>query len=156
MTDQPKHKSATLLIAEFEGLSLKPYLCPAKVWTIGFGSTRDKDGKKVTRDTPPITDQDAWDLLFRDADKARQWVNGNKALVKVPLTSYQVAALTSFVYNVGPTNFRASTLLKRINQGNFDDVRNQLLRWVYGGGRKLAGLERRRIAEAYLWLGEPT
>lgn len=137
------------LVKQFEGLSLRPYLCPAQVWTIGYGATRDLAGEKVIRNTPPITQAEADQLIRRDLGWAAKWVG---RLVHVPLSPKQKSALISFVFNLGPTNFRSSTLRKRINSGDFDDVPNQLLRWVYGGGRKLAGLERRRIAEAYLWV----
>lgn len=141
------------IVKQFEGVSLTPYLCPAQVWTIGYGATKDLAGQKVTVHTPPITQAEADQLLQRDLGWAAKWVD---RLVHVPLSPKQKSALISFVFNLGPTNFRASTLRKRINQGDWDDVPNQLLRWVYAGGRKLAGLERRRIAEAYLWVeGDP-
>ena len=141
--------SAILLVKQFEGLSLRPYLCPAKIWTIGYGATRDAGGQKINPNTKSIHQAQANQLLERDLKQAADWVD---KLVSVPLCPKQKSALISFVFNLGPTNFRASTLRKRINDRDFEDVPNQLLRWVYGGGRKLAGLERRRIAEAYLWI----
>lgn len=140
---------AIILVKQFEGLSLVPYLCPAQIWTIGYGATKDLAGHKITARTAALTLADADNLLIRDLSTAMRWV---ERLIFVPLDAKQKSALISFVFNLGPTNFRSSTLRKRINEGDFDDVPNQLLRWVYGGGRKLVGLERRRIAEAYLWV----
>lgn len=139
------------LVKQFEGLSLVPYLCPAQIWTIGYGATKDLAGHKITSHTVALSLAEAEKLLVRDLSNAMKWV---EKLIYVPLGTKQKSALISFVFNLGPTNFRSSTLRKRINDGDFDDVPNQLLRWVYGGGRKLAGLERRRIAEAYLWVAD--
>lgn len=141
--------AALALIKQFEGLSLIPYLCPAQIWTIGYGATRDKDGRQVTAQSAAITESEATDLLRRDVAQAAAWVD---KLVRVPLSPRQAGALTSFIFNLGPTRFRASTLRKRLNERDFDAVPNQLLRWVYGGGRKLPGLVRRREAEAFLWV----
>ena len=73
-------------------------------------------------------------------------------LVVVPIHENQRAAMTSFAYNLGSGALKASTLLRRVNGGDWEDVPNQFLRWVYAGGRRVAGLERRRAAEATLWL----
>ena len=141
---------ATLdLVKRFEGLSLTCYLCPAMVWTIGYGAIRDLAGAKVSSHTAAITKSQANDLLQRDLTQAARQVD---IFVQIPLSDNQRGALISFVYNLGPTRFRSSTLRKRINTGDWDDVPDQMLRWVYGGGKKLAGLERRRKAEALLWL----
>ena len=74
--------------------------------------------------------------------------------VEVPLNQDQFDALVVWVYNLGPTNFKRSTLLKRLNEGNFDDVPNQIKRWDKAGGQQLAGLTKRREAEARHFEGE--
>lgn len=131
------------LIKRFESFSAKPYLCPAGVATIGYGST---DG--VTLNMKPITQSEGERLLTKDL----RWVDAaiNKH-VKVPLSQNQYDALASFVFNVGEAKFAKSTLLKLLNKGKYDEVPAQLRLWVHSKGKKLKGLERRRDAEAALW-----
>lgn len=131
------------LIKRFESFSAKPYLCPAGVATIGYGST---DG--VTLSMKPITQSEGERLLTKDL----RWVDAaiNKH-VKVPLSQNQHDALASFVFNVGEAKFAKSTLLKLLNKGQYDEVPAQLRRWVHAKGKKLKGLERRRDAEVALW-----
>lgn len=131
------------LIKRFESFSAKPYLCPAGVATVGFGST---DG--VTLNMKPITLSEGERLLTKDL----RWVDAaiNKH-VKVPLTQNQHDALASFVFNVGEAKFAKSRLLKLLNKGQYDEVPPQLRLWVHSKGKKLKGLERRRDAEVALW-----
>lgn len=74
--------------------------------------------------------------------------------VKVPLTDQQYSALTSLVYNIGPTNFAKSTLLQKLNSGDYDGAANEFSRWIYAGGQPATGLVRRRAAEQALFKGE--
>ena len=138
------------LIAEFEGFSSKPYLCPAKVPTIGFGSTCWADGRAVSLQDEPITRDEAFELLAATLVDFEQTVN--KA-VTVSLKQLQFDALVCLCYNIGGGNFKASTLVKLANQGaSVDEVAAQFLRWNRAGGKVLAGLTRRREAERALFL----
>ncbi len=130
------------LIKSFEGFEPKAYICPAGVLTIGYGTTSNVKKNQI------VTESQATDLLMKDCTKFEKVVN---ASVKVPLTQNQFDALVSFVYNVGPGNFQASTLLKVLNAGGYDQVAAQMLRWNKGGGKVLAGLTRRRKAEGVLF-----
>lgn len=140
---------AVRVVKPFEGLRIKPYLCAAGVPTIGYGATYYLNGKRVTLDDKPITNDEAEMLLRYHLAK---YELGVKRLTKgVNLDAWQLGACISFCFNLGLGAFKASTLRKRILSGDFDDVPNQLNRWVYAGGRKLKGLVRRRKAEGLLF-----
>lgn len=134
------------LIKDFEGLHLTPYLCPAKVWTIGYGHTR------TVRNGMSITQEEADHLLDGDLQIVSRAV---QRLVTVPLNDNQFAALVSFTFNVGKSNFEHSTLLRLLNRGWYDQVPAQLMRWNRSRGEVLGGLSRRRGAEAKLWNTQP-
>ena len=135
-----------MLICEFEGFSAKPYLCPAKLATIGYGNTFYKDGTKVTMLDKEITKADAFEMFKDIADKFAKRVSN---CVTSPLNQNQFNSLVSFTYNVGVANFMNSTLLKRVNANHNDpDIRTQFLRWDKVGTKKLAGLTKRRQIEA--------
>jgi lysozyme len=143
------NKDCLLLIAEFEGLSLKPYLCPAKKATIGYGNTYYKDGKKVTMLDSPISKEDALILLENVVNSFAKEVN---KLVSAPLNQNQFNAVVSFAYNVGMGNLKNSTLLKLINKDhNQIAIANEFLKWVNAGGQKSKGLERRRVKESQIY-----
>jgi lysozyme len=138
------------LIRQAEGLRLRAYPDPGTggdPWTIGIGTTRYPDGRKVRRGdtcTPQQADQYlAHDLQGFERDVA--------AMVTVPLTSNQFSALVSFAYNVG-TALRSSTLLRVLNAGDYAGAANQFPRWNRAAGRVLPGLVRRRAAERDLFL----
>lgn len=133
------------LIKEFESVQLKAYKCPAGVWTIGVGHT----GPDVTPGMV-ITEGQADEILNGDLRKFERAVNN---AVKVPLTQTQFDALVSFTFNVGEGNLKSSTLLKLLNEGKYQEVPAQLMRWNKAGGKELAGLTRRRKAEGDLWNG---
>lgn len=135
------------LVKVFEGKSYTAYLCPAMVWTIGYGTTRYPGGMRV-KEGEDCTDKEAERYLMHELEYAMVKV---LQLTTVELNPYQLGALISFVYNLGAGAFRASTLRRRINNHEFDDVPYQLSRWVNGGGRRLKGLVRRRAAEIELW-----
>lgn len=130
------------LIKEFEGLRLEAYRCPAGVLTIGYGHTAGvKPGQTVTP-------EEAGQLLRQDLATAEQVVNRECRA----LTQPQFDALVSFVFNVGEGNFRRSTLLKCILANpNGLNIRTELARWNKSKGTILAGLIRRRKAEADLY-----
>ncbi|WP_417764674.1 lysozyme [Shewanella chilikensis] len=132
------------IIKEFEGLRLEAYKCPADVWTIGYGHTR----AVVPGDV--ITEKEAEDFLSEDVEDAEDAVN---AYVDVKLNQNQFDALVSFVYNLGAGNFRSSTLLRKLNAGDYLGAANEFKRWNKSGGVTLNGLVRRREAEANLFIG---
>ena len=136
------------LIKQFEGLRLQAYIpTPDDVPTIGYGHIRTaKMGMK-------ITEKGAVALLKQDLAWVEAAVNKH---VKVALTQPQYDALCSFVYNLGATNFRRSTLLKRLNEGNYTAAANELPRWNKQGKQVLRGLTRRREAERALFISKPS
>lgn len=137
-----KTRSGLPLIKQFEGCKLTAYLCPANVWTIGWGRTINvKRG-----DTCAQAQADAW--LTEEYDAFERKV---LALVKVPVTSNQLGALVSFAYNVGVGALGSSTLLRLLNGKDYQGAAGQFSRWDKAGGRVLAGLTRRRAAEAALF-----
>lgn len=137
------------LIKRFEGFSAKPYICPAGVPTIGYGSTRDTDGKPITMQHPPITEVQAKALLMATLTTYENAVN---RYVKVPLNQNQFDALVDFAYNAGAKNLLTSTLLKKLNAGDYAGASREFSKWVYGGGKKLNGLVKRREAERQLFI----
>jgi lysozyme len=138
-----------LLITKFEGLRLKPYLCSAKIPTIGYGNTYYPDGKRVTLLDKDITKQEAFDMFKEVANRFAKRVD---TLVTSNLNQNQFNALVSFAYNVGTGNFSSSTLLKKVNR-NPDDltIKDEFLRWNKAGGKVLNGLTNRRNEEAILY-----
>lgn len=137
-------------VKRWEGLRLEAYPDPGSKdgnpWTIGYGHTSDAfmkvyKGQKITQDQ-------AEKALEYDLGEAEAIV---MRLVKVPLTDGQRGALTSFVFNVGEGNFSKSTMLKRLNAGDYDAVPGQLAKWVKNDGKTMQGLVNRRAAEAGLW-----
>ena len=138
------------LIRDFEGLRLKPYLCPSGIPTIGIGCTRYDNGKPVTMADPAITTPKAIELLRNRLTYCEQVIN---RLVTVPLNQNEFDALVSFVFNIGEGNLANSTLLRMLNAGeDKDETSAQLLRWNKAGGVPLDGLTRRRQAERSLFL----
>lgn len=136
------------IIKEFEGFRSKPYLCPAGVPTIGYGSTVYEDGTKVTLQDSPISKERAVDLLMVTLKGYADSVN---KLVKVPLNQNQFDALVDFAYNAGASKLGGSTLLKKLNAGDYAGAGAEFDKWVMGGGVKLPGLVRRRKAERDLF-----
>ena len=131
------------LIKEFEGLRLKAYLCSAKVWTIGYGHTKGvKQGDTCTQ-----AEADAF--LVEDV----KWVlTAVERCVQVPLTPGQRAAINSFVFNCGATALRTSTLLRKLNAGDYKGAADEFPRWNKAGGAVIKGLVRRRAAERKVFL----
>ncbi|NJR65394.1 MAG: lysozyme [Leptolyngbyaceae cyanobacterium CRU_2_3] len=133
------------LIKSFEGLRLDAYLDPVGIWTIGYGTTKGiKAGMR-------ITEAQAETYLREDLQRFEQAVQDN---VKVSLSSDQFSALVSFTYNVGEGALASSTLLRLLNQGDYQGAADQLLRWNKGDGQELPGLTRRRKAERAMFLGQ--
>lgn len=148
--------AATAVVKRIEGFFTAPYddngALPGGTWTIGYGSIRDRAGRPVTPQTPPISEAEALELLTRDMNGAA----GDVALrVRVPLLEHEAAALISWTYNLGGGNLGSSTMLKRINANAKADVPGEMRRWIMHEGRPLVGLLRRRWAEAAIFLGVP-
>jgi lysozyme len=127
-------------IASWEGFRADAYRDVAGVWTIGYGHTGPDviPGRSVTR-------SEALKLLRDDAAIAEAAV---RRLVRVRLEQHQLDALVSFTFNVGCGALRSSTLLTLLNRRDYSGARAQFARWNKGGGQVLAGLSRRRAAEA--------
>ena len=138
------------IIKQYEGFRAKPYLCPAKIPTIGYGATYYTDGRKVKLSDPAISEADADKLLDKMLVKYEDAVN---RYVQVPITQNQFDALVSFCYNLGQENLRNSTLLKKLNAKDYNGAADQFLRWNRAGGKVLAGLTKRRTDERKLFLG---
>lgn len=133
------------LIKRFEGFSAKPYLCPAGVWTIGYGSTNnvDKDSKPVDKDEAETLLREALMPITLDLNR----------IVPDTLTQNQFDSLCSFCYNLGFGAFMSSTLRKVIerNPDDYEHIRKEFMRWVNVNGKKMNGLIKRREAEADLY-----
>lgn len=140
---------AAALCRRFEGFSATPYLCPAGYWTIGYGTVFKPDGTQVTKDDPPITKEVAEQWLQHELrhNYRAGVLKASPSLINHPEV---LGALTDFAYNLGVSRYRASTLRKRINEGDWEGAKTELGRWVRGGGRVLRGLVLRRQAEAKL------
>lgn len=133
------------LIKKFEGCELKAYQCSAGVWTIGYGHTKDVvEGMEITQ-------EQAEQMLVDELHEYESYIN---KYVTVALSQNQFDALVSWVYNLGPANLSASTMLKVLNSGEYEDVPAQMKRWNKAGGKVLEGLIRRREAEACLFVGK--
>lgn len=140
---------AAELCRHFEGFRSNPYLCPAGYWTIGFGTVNKPDGTQVTADHPPISQETAEEWLMEEL-RNTYMAGVLKASPGLITHDGALAAVTDFAYNLGVPRYRASTLRRRINEQDWPAARVEINRWVFGGGRKLPGLIRRRAAEAKL------
>ena len=146
-----------LLIAQFEGLRLKPYLCSAGVPTIGYGSTFYPSGRKVTMQDKPITQETAFWMLKQVANMFAKDVD---SLVTSNINQNQFNALVSFAFNLGsdidadniPEGLGDSRLLRRVNANpNDPEIVREFVKWNKAGGRVLDGLTKRRLKEAELY-----
>lgn len=150
-------KAALDLIISFEGYIRRlpddraaPYICPAGVPTIGYGSIRHYPSRKpVTMRDAPITRATATEYLDAELDEKDR---AFRALTSAPYNDLMRGAIVSFIYNCGPGAYRGSTLRTVINNRQWDRVPYELSKWRRGGGRVLAGLVRRRNAEAALFM----
>ena len=150
-----------LLIAQFEGLRLKPYLCSAGVPTIGYGSTFYPSGRKVTMRDKPITQETAFWMLKQVANMFAKDVD---SLVTSNINQNQFNALVSFAFNLGsdidadniPEGLGDSRLLRRVNANpNDPEIAREFVKWNKAGGRVLDGLTKRRLKEAELYFTKP-
>jgi lysozyme len=145
------------LVKAFEGYREVAYMCPAGVWTIGWGTTQYPDGRKVGMGdtcTPELAESWLRKVLERDRRFVARYLNN----IPKPLNDNQTDALTSFVYNIGFGTFATSTLVKKLKDGKEDPAdiaKVELPRWNKVKGKVLSGLIRRREAELALFLGTP-
>lgn len=143
---------ATELCKRFEGYKAKPYLCPAGVPTIGYGSTFYADGRKVTLQDPPMDEPTAKALLVHEL--MHKYAPGTIRQCPVLLTLAMTAndwgklnAIVDFAYNLGVGRLQTSTLRRKINAQDWEGAKEQLMLWTRGGGKVLPGLVKRREAE---------
>ncbi|MCZ2203986.1 lysozyme [Bartonella sp. A05] len=141
-------KEGLALIKQWEGLRLHAYQDAIGVWTIGYGHT-EQAGEPIVQDGMKITASQAEVILRRDLEQFEETVE--KAVLQ-PLNDEQFSALVSFCYNVGSKAFCNSTLLKKLNKGDYEFVPAELQKWIKAGGKRLKGLVNRRAAEAGLWV----
>lgn len=135
------------LIKRFEGFRGAPYLCPAGVPTIGWGSTHYEDGQPVTMEDKAISEIQASKLLESEVVRVRV-----RICSKLPgLSKNKMEALESFAYNLGLGALFSSTLFRKVKVNDHEGAAREFTRWVYAGGRKLSGLIRRREAEKRLY-----
>ena len=133
------------LIKQFEGLRLKAYLCPAGIWTIGYGHTSGVSPNFF------ITIQEADEYLHRDVATIEMQLNK----LNLILRQCQWDAIVSFVFNVGIGNFKSSTLLAKIRINPDDNsIMDEFLRWVYANGKVMRGLQKRRLTEMKLYFSD--
>lgn len=140
---------AATLCRPFEGLRLKPYICPAGYPTIGYGTVWKPDGTKVTMEHPPITKEtaEAWLMHELRHNYLAGVVKASPGLLASPMA---LGAMTDFAYNLGVARYRSSTLRRRVDAQDWEAAKEELMKWVRGGGKVLPGLVRRRQAEAAL------
>jgi len=139
-----------LIIKHFEGRELRAYQDSVGVWTIGYGHTSAAGPPQVFAGQT-ITEQQAEEILKTDL---ALFEKGVRDLVKVAINGDQFAALVSFSFNVGLGALAGSTLLRKLNSGDYQGAANEFPRWVKAGGQTLPGLVRRRDAERALFLSE--
>ena len=135
------------LIKQFEGFRSESYQDTVGVWTIGYGTTRI-NGQPVTAGMT-ITQQQALELVQQEVNKLTRQIN---IIVAVPINDNQLNALVDFAYNLGFNALKTSTLIRKLNAGDYNGAADQFDRWVYAGGKILPGLVRRREAEKQLFV----
>ncbi len=145
-----KKVSALNLIKQFEGLELTAYPDTGNIWTIGFGSTINKDTGQAIKKGDKIDLATAERWLKQDIAEREKKI---KALIKVPVTANMMAAMVSLAYNIGTGAFSSSTLLRLLNSGADKKlVADQFLRWNKVKGQEVKGLTNRRKLERELFL----
>lgn len=142
---------ATEFVSQFElgpdlkGPALKAYLCPAGVWTIGFGHTRGvKKGDRITKN-------EAYELLTQDLKGTQEDL---ASLIRIPVTENQFIALMSFVFNFGLSKCRNYRLFNKVNTYDIEGIKAWWPKYCNPGSKFEDGLKRRRLAELELFLNE--
>jgi len=140
---------AATLCRQFEGYRAKPYLCPAGIPTIGYGSTYYADKRKVTLQDPPMNQEDANALLMIELEHT--YLPGVLRNCPTLITDVRKCnAIVDFCYNLGIGRLQTSTLKRKINAQDWEGAQEQLMLWTKGGGKVLPGLVKRRSAEKLL------
>ena len=145
------NEAGLALVKSWEGLYLAAYHGAADrpgLLTIGYGHTDAAGPPKVTAGMK-ITEAQAVDILKNDLWRCESAV---EQLVKVELNDNQFAALVSFVFNCGEANFKKSSLLRKLNAGDYESVPAELMKWTMANGKRVQGLANRRAAEGGLWV----
>jgi lysozyme len=140
------------MIARFEGCRLKAYPDPGtggEPWTIGYGATHYLDGRKVHHGET-ISQEQAEEMLREEVSRTMRKV---ESFLMRPATATELAALTSFAYNVGTAALHKSTLLRKFNNGDLHGAAEEFMRWTHAGGHVLKGLVTRRHEESELFEG---
>lgn len=132
------------LITQHEGLRLQSYQDAGGVWTIGYGHTGADVAPNQT-----ITNLQALQYLQADLKSTEAALD---TLITAPVNANQYAALVSLAYNIGIGNFAKSTLLKKLNQGNYSAAAQEFLKWDHVDGQVLLGLRTRRLAEQAIFV----
>ena len=136
------------LICEFEGEQLIAYDDGVGVWTIGFGTIKYPNGVRVKKGDTCTLDQ-AKEYMRHDLIEFEHTVNSS---VKVPLNQNQFDALVSLAYNIGSSAFKSSTLVKKLNTGDYQGAADQFNVWINAGGKRMQGIVNRRDREKLLFL----
>lgn len=140
---------AAALCKQYEGFRSKPYLCPAGIATIGYGSTYYRNGKKVMLSDEPISELNASLLLKLELEHT--YLPGVLRNCPTLLTDEKKCnAIVDFCYNLGVGRLQTSTLKRKVNAQDWEGAKEQLMLWTKGGGRVLPGLLKRRTAECLL------
>lgn len=139
------------LLKEWEGCKLQKYRDAGGKWTIGVGHLLTKEELMGGKYDDDITMDEALSILAADLHPVERHVS---CLVSVPIRQHEFDALVSFVFNVGMGAFRKSTLLNKLNAGRYEEVPQELRKWVRVGGKRCLGLAHRREQEIALWKGE--
>jgi len=148
MARRKVNRNGLALIKHFEALRLKAYQDSVGVWTIGWGHTGRSHNDGSVSPGQLITEAEAERFLIKDLAVFEKAV---ERLVKEDLTSNQFSALVSFTFNLGETNLRNSTLLKKLNNNDPFGCASEFKKWNKAGGKRLAGLVRRRLSERNLF-----
>jgi len=155
-------KKALYLIKHHEGVRIKPYQCPAKLWTIGVGHVIDPNhGKLKIEDRVGLPCPDGWNRVFTmdevDAILAKDLERFERGVLKYCVTAGSkqgwMDALVSFRFNVGLGTLQRSTLRQKHNRGDYAGAADEFLKYCKAGGKVLKGLENRRKDERALYLG---
>ena len=137
---------AASLCKQYEGFRSKPYLCPAGVATIGYGSTYYSDGRKVTLQDPPMDELAASALLMYELQHT--YLPGTLRNCPILATdNKRLNAVVDFCYNLGIGRLQTSTLKRKINAQDWEGAKEELKKWNKAGGKVLAGLDKRRKSE---------
>ena len=151
---------AIKMIIHHEGLRLKPYRCPAKLWTIGVGhvlypdqgkmAINERDGYQLRpEDNRVFTQEEVNNILKADLKRFEQGVD---KYITTQLTQGMFDALVSFSFNVGLGTLQRSTLRMKLNRGDKEGAAEELLKYCMAGGKILKGLQNRRIDEKAMFL----